>query len=135
MSVALKKIAGVEDVKVSLNEGRADVKMKPGKRATLDQIRDVIRRNGFTPKAADVVARGTLALNEGRLALQVSGSDAVYMLWDAPSAAGKVGQLGTLAGSRKVAEVIVEGQVPESAARPGGGVPVLKVATYKAVEQ
>lgn len=135
MSVALNKIAGVEDVKVSLNEGRADVKMKPGNRATLDQIRDVIRRNGFTPKAADVVARGTLALHEGRLALHVSGPDVVYVLWDAPSAAGKVGELGILAARRKVAEVVVEGQIPESAAQPGGPVAVLKVAKYQAVEQ
>lgn len=135
MSVALKKIAGVEDVKVSLNEGHADLKMTPGNRATLDQIRDVIRRNGFTPKAADVVARGTLTLSERRLAVQVSGSNAVYVLWDAPSAPGKVSELRALAASRKVAEVIVEGQVTEGGAQPRGPSPVLRVARYRAVEQ
>ena len=86
MSVALKKIDGIEDVKVSLNEGRADLKLKRGNRATLVQIRDAIRRNGFTPKGADITASGTLVLSERRLALQVGGSDVVYLLWDAPSA-------------------------------------------------
>ena len=134
MSVALKKIEGVEDVKVSLNEGRADLKLRSGNRATIDQIRDAIRKNGFTPKGADVTAAGTIVLNDRRLALQVSGSDAVYLLWDATSSPGKVAELATLAASRKVAEVVVDGHVPESGPRPATPHPVVRVTSFKVVD-
>lgn len=134
MSVALKRIAGVEDVKVSLNEGRADLKMKPGNRATLDQIRDAIRKNGFTPKGADVVAAGTLVLSERRLALRVSGSDVVYLLWDAPTSPGRVAELANIAASRKTAEVVVEGQVPETVPESVAPHPVVKVVAHRLID-
>lgn len=134
MSVALKKIEGVEDVKVSLNEGRADLKLRSGNRATVDQIRDAIRKNGFTPKGADVMAAGTIVLNDRRLALQVSGSDAVYLLWDAPSSPGKVAELATLAASRKVAEVVIEGHVPESAPQSVSPHAAVRVTSFKVID-
>lgn len=48
----LRKLNGVTSVRVSLNEGRAEVTLAPDSRATLAQIREVIRHNGFTPKDA-----------------------------------------------------------------------------------
>ena len=38
VSVALEKIEGVELVKVSLNEGIADIKLKLGNKVTVEQI-------------------------------------------------------------------------------------------------
>ena len=134
MSVALKKIEGIEDAKVSLNEGRADLELKRGNRATLDQIRDAIRRNGFTPKGADIAVAGTLVLSEQRLALHVSGSDVVYLLWDAPSAPGKVAELGDAALGRKVTQVVVEGHVPEQPPKSVAPHSVLQVTAYRVVD-
>ena len=89
MRVAIKKVEGVDTVKVSLNEGYAEVSFKPGSRATLEQIRDIVRRNGFTPRGAEVRIAGQLVQHEGKLALAVSGSDAVYLLAeDRPSRGG-----------------------------------------------
>jgi len=51
---SLKKIGGVEDVKVSLNDGKAIISLKPGNTVTLEQIQDIVRKNGFTPKEANV---------------------------------------------------------------------------------
>ena len=134
MSVALKKIDGIEDAKVSLNEGRADLELERGNRTTLVQIREAIRRNGFTPKGADITVSGTVVLSERRLALQVGGSDALYLLWDAPSATGKVAELGNAALGRKITEVIVEGHVPEQAPASGAPRSVVLVKTFRVVD-
>lgn len=58
----LKKLPGVAEVKVSLNDGYAEVKVTPGSSVSVAQIRDVIRDNGFTPKEAHIVLDGTLQL-------------------------------------------------------------------------
>ena len=135
MSVALKKIEGVDDAQVSLNQGRADLKLKRGNRATLEQVREAIRKNGFTPKGADVVVSGMLALSEGQLALRVTGSDALYVLWDAPAATGKVAELGKEALGRTVTEVVVEGHAPERAPQSAAQRSVLQVTAYRVTTQ
>ena len=116
MSVAIKKIEGVESVRVSLNEGWADVKLRPGNTVTVSRIRDAVRANGFTPKEARIRARGRVIEREGRPALLVSGSGAVYVLsLPTPS-------LGEAAREALEKGVVVEGAAPETSkagAEPG----------------
>lgn len=71
---ALKKLAGVESVEVSLNKGLANVKLKPGNSATVEQFWDTVKKNGFTPKETHVVARGDLSKSQ----LKVTGTDRTY---------------------------------------------------------
>lgn len=56
----LKKLPSVTDVRVSLNEGRAVLVLAADSSTTIENIRRVIRDNGFTPKAARVTVVGTL---------------------------------------------------------------------------
>lgn len=56
----LKKLPGVESVRVSLNEGKTELRLKPNAAVDLEQIRAVIRDNGFTPKAATLTITGTI---------------------------------------------------------------------------
>jgi copper chaperone CopZ len=58
----LKKLPGVASVKVSLNDGYAEVTVAPGSSVSVAQIRRVIRDNGFTPKEARIDLEGTLQL-------------------------------------------------------------------------
>ena len=67
----LKGLSGVEDVTVSLNDGYAEVLLSENSEATLADIRQVIRQNGFSPKDADVRVSGTVVQsNEGQLLLR-----------------------------------------------------------------
>ena len=66
MSVALKKVNGVQDVKVSLNEGSAVIKLKDGNKVDVEQIREIIRKNGFTPKGAEVKVAGKVVERDGK---------------------------------------------------------------------
>src|ERR1700686_662020 len=106
VNVALKKVAGVESVDVSLNKGLATVKLKPGNTVSVPQLWELIHKNGYTPKATVVLVRGELANLNGTLALKVSGTNDSLPLVADPKNAGvygealkKMGQTVTVRGT------------------------------------
>lgn len=56
----LKALSGVETVKVSLNEGYAEVTFAPGSDSNLGDIQRITRESGFTPKEATLTVVGTV---------------------------------------------------------------------------
>lgn len=71
MSVAVKKLEGVESVDVSLEKSSAVIVLKPDNTLTLPQIRRVIRSNGYPTKDARVTARGAIADRKGQPVLDL----------------------------------------------------------------
>jgi copper chaperone CopZ len=65
VSVAIKKLDGVESVDVSLEKSSADIRLKSGNTITLPQLRKVIRQSGYPTKDAQVNARGALVDHNG----------------------------------------------------------------------
>lgn len=61
----LKSLSGIEHVTVSLNDGYAEVRLGEESQTTLADIREVIRKNGFAPKNADVQVSGTVVPSSG----------------------------------------------------------------------
>lgn len=114
VSVAMKKVEGVESVRVSLNRGEALLGLKPGNSVTVERIRQVVRDNGFTPKDSDVEIVGKVVERGGKAALAVSGPDVVYLLVDHRHATGKVQKLWKEAREK---EVVVRGHLPETATK------------------
>jgi len=106
----MKRIEGVESVEVSLKDGAATIALRPGNHVTVDEIREAIRKNGYTPKGADVSVAGKLIERDGKPALAVSGSDVVYALAEGADGKGKLAELRKSTGK----EVIVKGHLPES---------------------
>ena len=99
VDVALKKVAGVETVEVSLSKGLATVKLKPGNTVSILQLWELIHKNGYTPKATALSVRGNLANAEGMLQLKVSPTKEILVLAADPKnpapyseAAKKLGQ-------------------------------------------
>jgi copper chaperone CopZ len=66
VSVAIKKLEGVESIDVSLEKASADIKLKPDNKVTLAQIRRVIRSNGYPSKDAQIDAKGTFVERDGK---------------------------------------------------------------------
>jgi copper chaperone CopZ len=60
----MQKVDGVQNVKVSLNEGLTILDLKAGNSVTLATLRQIIKNNGFVSKEALIVARGTSGRNE-----------------------------------------------------------------------
>jgi hypothetical protein len=58
VSVAMKKVPSVTQVRVSLNDGLTILDLKQGNPTTLAELRQVIKNNGFVSKEATAVARG-----------------------------------------------------------------------------
>lgn len=97
----LNKLPGVKSVRVSLNEGKSVIQFKPDAAADLEQIRKIIRDNGFTPKAATLTMAGTL-VQEGQEWLLDAGPAGRYRLDQVWVGKAKAGQALT-----------VQAQVPE----------------------
>ena len=105
VDVALKKVAGVESVEVSLNKGLAIVKLKPGNTISVPLLWELIHKNGYTPKSTAVSVRGDLANVSGQLRLKVSSSNESLALAANPKnptayreAPQKLGQTVTIQG-------------------------------------
>lgn len=106
----LKKLPGVTDVRVSLNEGRASVAFGANNSTTLESIRKVIRDNGFTPKIARVTVVGIVARADGQTWLEAPGLPR-YRL-----AAGNDAIEAALRARPNGASVTVRGEIAETAA-------------------
>jgi copper chaperone CopZ len=106
--VSLMSVNGVATVDVSLDQGLATVKLKPGNSVTFKQLQDAITKNGFTMKQSRVTAAGAVIQAGGAARFQISGSNEVLSL--VPESAG-VPAPSTNPG----AAVIVEGTIPEIA--------------------
>lgn len=107
----MRKVIGVESVKVSLNKGEALLRLKPGNSITVEKIRQIVIDNGFTPKDADAEVIGRVVERDGKPALAVAGSDLVYLLVDHRQDKGKVFEIWKEARER---DVVVKGHLPET---------------------
>ena len=61
VSVAMKNVPAVAQVRVSLKDGSTVLDLKPANTVTLAQLRQIIKNNGFVSKDVAAVARGTIA--------------------------------------------------------------------------
>lgn len=111
MSVAIRKVPGVESAKVSLNKGEALLKLKPGNSVTVERIRQIVLDNGFTPTDSEVEVVGKIIERSGKPALSLSGVELVYLLADHRSAKGKVDELSAKAHGK---EALVKGRLPKT---------------------
>ena len=76
----MKKMAGVENVEVRLNDGRAIIKLKPGNQVRFDDVIKAVRDKAFTPKEASVSVQGELVFVGSKTQIKVSGTNEVYDL-------------------------------------------------------
>jgi copper chaperone CopZ len=71
VSVAIKKLDGVQSVDVSLAKATADIRLKRGNAITLPQLRRIIRQAGYPTKDAQVDARGAIVERDGKPVLDL----------------------------------------------------------------
>lgn len=122
----MEKLPGVESAKVSLNEGRAVIQLRPGNTVTMAQIRQGVTRNGFTPQQAAVSGEAEVMAKGDKLQLRISGTNDVYELAGTPHGDGVL-QLRTRVGQRVVIEGVVQ------APKDGRTAPAIQVNSVKPV--
>jgi copper chaperone CopZ len=84
VSVAIKKIPGVQSVNVSLNKGLVSITLAPGNTVKMEQIRKAILDDAFTPKGAKVVAAGELVSQDEKLLFKVAGTNETFPVASTP---------------------------------------------------
>ena len=119
MSVALEKIDGVASVTVTLNDGRARLTLKPGNKVTLAEVRKVIEKNGFTPRAAAIVAEAEAVAGNDGTAIRVTGTNETF-----PIAGKTVDKVRSDLKTRSGTPFIVEGIVAAPKDDPRGSIEV-----------
>ena len=101
--VAIERLDGVESVEMSLNEGRATIRLADENGVALSAIRRTVEQGGFTPREAVVEVAARVLVQDGRLRLRVPGADEIY---DLPSP-------GESAFERDIGKaVLIEGRIP-----------------------
>jgi copper chaperone CopZ len=126
--VAVSKIEGVTSASVSLNEGVTTVHFAPSNSVRIEQIREAIRSNGFTPKEAEIRVAGVLLDRGDSLALAVPGADTL-VLRDLPAAPGQLTAMRRLPPNERIT---VTGQVLASEGRSAKSSRVLFVRSFAA---
>ena len=129
MRVAIEKIEGVTSVSVSLNEGMTTIQFAASNSVRIEQIREVIRKNGFTPKEAEIKVAGLLNVRGDTLALASPGVDEPLLLQDFPGTSQPISALRQLSPN---ATITVAGQVPASEGRSAKPSQVLFVRSFVA---
>lgn len=108
----LKKLPGITQVDVSLNDGIASITVAPDSPVTLAQMHDVLVDGGFTPKQASITVEGRI-IKDGEHLLLVSGADRYSLSFPA----------GIPSAVQLDAHLKLKGEVSDT----GGAVPVLSV--------
>ena len=112
MSVAVKKLDGVESVDVSLEKATADIRLKPGNSITLPELRRIIRQSGYPTKDAQVEARGTVVERNGKPTLDLQNGSFLELAVKPPvHSAGPVDVTGVSRVVEKEGEILtINGQ-------------------------
>lgn len=69
----LKKMDGLESVKVSLNDGKAYLTLATGNKLTLQKIQKEVKNNGFSARNAEVTLKGELLKEGNEWTIKVNG--------------------------------------------------------------
>ncbi len=107
----MRKLPGVESVDVSLERAITDVWLRPGNTVTLDQLRKVIKNNGFNAEEADITVVGKVSKRGGQPVLSVTGTELVLILVADPKNAKDAGcgdnpSVGRMVYNKEVSSVL-----------------------------
>jgi hypothetical protein len=111
------KVKGVEGVEVSLRRALADIRLKPGNSVSLDQLRQIVKSNGFTAAEAVVTAVGSVIELNAQPAVAVSGVGSLPVARDT-SAPEAYERLLTTLKAEKAVTVEVSGTISSPAGQP-----------------
>ena len=84
MSVAIKKLDGIDSVDVSLEKASAVLTLAADNKVTVPMLRRAIRSNGYPTRDALITARGRLVERDGKPMLDLLNGTTLEL--DAPSA-------------------------------------------------
>ena len=114
------KLPGVESAEVSLDKAAADIRLKPDNRITVTQLREVLKKNGYPTRDAQIEGRGRIIDRNGQPALDLLNGSTMDLAVDpakGPPRAGSqvvevrgVSRVHAKAGEKLTVTSVVEGK-------------------------
>ena len=83
----MRRIPGVQGVRVSLNEGRTVVELGPGNSVTLGRLRTTLKDGGFVSGEVLIEGEGLVRMRGAELIFVVSGTDETFVVEPGPNTA------------------------------------------------
>ena len=114
MSVAVRKIPGVEAVDVSLTRAVAEIRLAAGNTVTLAQLRQLVKNSGFNSPEAAVTVAGQLSSRGSSSVLTITGTNVVLLLTADASHPAAFEQVRARAAAPPSGPVTLEGTVRAS---------------------
>jgi len=101
---SLKKVEGVEAIKINLEKGLVTLSIKKGQSINISRVRLAIKNSGFTPKTMKIIAAGIIKINgQRKFLLQLSGSEQKLLIVNLKQTTAK--RLFSLAKSGATVEI------------------------------
>ncbi len=76
----LKRVEAVEDLKILVNAGLAELTIKEGKSIDIDGIKKAVKDGGFTPREILITLKGRIEEADGQMILRVDKVSDVFIL-------------------------------------------------------
>ncbi|MGR3303068.1 MAG: heavy-metal-associated domain-containing protein [Candidatus Scalindua sp.] len=76
----LKRLEAVEDLKIFVNAGLAELTIKEGKSIDVDGIKKAVKDGGFTPREILITLKGRIEDADGQMILRVDKVSDVFIL-------------------------------------------------------
>ena len=76
----LKRLDAVEDLKILVNAGLAELTIKEGKSIDIDGIKKAVKDGGFTPREILITLKGKIEETDGQMILRVDKVSDVFIL-------------------------------------------------------
>jgi hypothetical protein len=95
------KLPGIESAEVSLTKATAEIRLKPDNRVTLPQLREVLKKNGYPTRDAEISGRGQIVEGDGRRVLDLLNGSTMDLAESAAAARLPLKQTIEIAGTSR----------------------------------
>ena len=95
------KLDGIESAEVSLTTATADIRLKPDNRITLPQLRELLKKNGYPTRDAQVSARGKAVERDGKRVFDLLNGSTLELAETAGASSLAVNQIVEITGTSR----------------------------------
>jgi mercuric ion binding protein len=82
LETKLKEVPSLKEFKTSYKHGFVRVTLKKESPLNIQEIREAVRKSGFTFQGIEVIATGQIVELEGNLTIQVSPPEQIFLLYE-----------------------------------------------------
>ncbi len=95
------KLPGIESAEVSLKTAIADIRLEPENTITMPQLRELLKKNGYPTRDAQVSARGKAVERDGKRVFDLLNGSTIGLAETPGASSLAVNQIVEIAGTSR----------------------------------